>query len=506
MRRLTNLFPVALIFVSSFGGPAWSQTANAPIGIFESHGDVGSVLHPGSIDYDAAKRTYTISGSGENMWLAADAFQFVWKKMSGDVTLTADISFLAKTGNEHKKAVLMLRQSLDADSVYANVALHASGLTSLQFRDEKGAVTREVQSNLSAPKRLRIAKRGDYVYMSLAADGGEPKVAGGWLRIPLQGAFYVGIGVCSHDKDVVERAVFSNVELTQPASATGQPTLYSTLETVEIDSGDRRVAYLAPGRFEAPNWTRDGKAFLFNRDGHIQRLAIGSDKPVTIDTGIATRCNNDHGISPDGTQLAISDNSQGDHESQVYIVPIGGGTPRRITQKSPSYWHGWSPDGKTLAFVGQRNGDFDIYTIPAAGGEETRLTTAKGLDDGPEYSPDGKYIYFNSERTGHMQIWRMKPDGSAQEQVFSDEFNNWFPHISPDGKWMVFLTYGADVTGHPENKDVMLRLMSLDPKTTDKKIAVLAKLFGGQGTINVSSWSPDSKELSFVSYALVPEK
>jgi TolB protein len=473
--------------------------------MFEGHGDVGTVLHPGSVDYDAAKKTYTITGSGENMWLSADAFQFAWKEVSGDVTLTADISFLNKTGNEHKKAVLMLRQSLDADSVYADVALHASGLTSLQFRDEKGAVTHEVQSNLSAPKRLRIAKRGDYVYMSLS-DAGEPKTAGGWLRIPLQGSFYVGLGVCSHDKDVVETAVFSNVELTQTAPAeVGKAVLYSTLETVEIDSTDRRVAYLAPGRFEAPNWTRDGKAFLFNREGHIERLAVGSDKPVTIDTGLATRCNNDHGISPDSTQLAISDNSQGDHESQVYVVPITGGTPHRITQKSPSYWHGWSPDGKTLAFVGQRNGDFDIYTIPAVGGEETRLTTAKGLDDGPEYSPDGKYIYFNSERTGHMQIWRMKPDGSNQEQVFSDDLNNWFPHISPDGKWMVFLTYGADVTGHPENKDVTLRLMSLsDSNPSEKKITVLAKLFGGQGTINVPSWSPDSTQLAFVSYLLLP--
>jgi len=179
---------------------------------------------------------------------------------------------------------------------------------------------------------------------------------------------------------------------------------------------------------------------------------------------------------------------------------MGGGTPRRVTEKSPSYWHGWSPDGKTLAFVGQRNDEFDIYTIPAAGGQETRLTTAKGLDDGPEYSPDGKYIYFNSERTGHMQIWRMKPDGTEQEQVFSDDLNNWFPHISPDGQWMVFLTYAADVKGHPENKDVTLRLMSL----TDKKITVLAKLFGGQGTINVPSWSPDSKKMAFVSYMMVP--
>jgi TolB protein len=483
---------------------AWAKTASAPVGVFEGHGDVGTVLHTGSVDYDAAKKTYTISGSGENMWSTEDAFQFVWKKVSGDVTLTADISFLTTTGNEHKKAVLILRQSLDGDSVYADVALHASGLTSLQFRDEKGAVTREVQSNLSAPKRLRIAKRGDYVYMSLGAEG-EPQPSGGWLRIPLQGAFYVGLGVCSHDKDVIEKAVFSNIELTQPPPAeAAKPVLYSTLETVAIDSADRRVAYLAQGRFEAPNWTRDGKAFLFNRDGRIERLAIGGDKPAKIDTGFANRCNNDHGISPDGTQLAISDNSQGDRESQVYIVPIAGGWPLRMTQKSPSYWHGWSPDGKTLAFVGQRNGDFDIYAIPAAGGEETRLTTAKGLDDGPEYSPDGKYIYFNSERTGHMQIWRMKPDGSEQEQVFSDDLNNWFPHISPDGKWMVFLTYGADVKGHPENKDVMLRLMSLDSKATDKKITVLAKLFGGQGTINVPSWSPDSKQVAFVSYMLVP--
>ena len=507
MRSLRTFAMVAMVSCLAVVMGNRARAQSAPVGIFEGHRDVGTVLHSGSVDYDASQGNYTISGSGNNMWLTEDDYQFIWKKVSGDVTLTADISFLTKTGNEHKKAVLILRQSMDADSVYADVALHASGLTSLQFRDEKGAVTHEIQSNMSAPKRLRIAKRGDYVYMSLSAEGGDPKVAGGWLRIPLQGSFYVGLGVCSHDKDVVEKAIFSNVELTQPpATQAGKPILYSTLETVDIDSGDRRVAYIAPGRFEAPNWTHDGKAFLFNRDGHIERLVLGRDRPVTIDTGLANRCNNDHGISPDGTQLAISDNSQGDHESQVYIVPIAGGWPLRITQKSPSYWHGWSPDGKTLAFVGQRNGDFDIYAIPATGGEETRLTTAKGLDDGPEYSPDGKYIYFNSERTGHMQIWRMKPGGSEQEQVFSDDLNNWFPHISPDGKWMVFLTYGADVTGHPENKDVMLRLMSLDPKENDKKITVLAKLFGGQGTINVPSWSPDSTQLAFVSYMLVPEE
>ena len=490
---------------------SWAE-GNATVGIFDDHGDVGTVLHPGSVEYAAANKTYTITGSGENMWFTSDAFQFVWKKISGDATLTADISFLGTGGNEHRKAVLMFRQSLDADSIYVDIARHGNGMTALQFRSERGDTTHEIQSNISGPRRLRIVKRGDYVYMSLAGDDDVLHVAGGWLRVPLQGSFYVGIGVCSHNKDVSEKAVFSSVDLDTTSVPAGPPVLYSTLEKVAISSTDRQVVYISPGRFEAPNWTRDGQSFLFNRDGHIERLPLTGGKPEVLDTGFATRCNNDHGISPDGTQLAISDNSQDKHDSLVYLVPIGGGTPRRITQNSPSYWHGWSPDGKTLAFVGQRNGDFDIYALPADAGsasegsssrtEETRLTTAKGLDDGPEYSPDGKYIYFNSERTGHMQIWRMRPDGSEQEQVFSDDYNNWFPHISPDGKWMVFLTYDKSVIGHPENKDVLLRVMSL----SDKKIGILATLFGGQGTINVPSWSPDSKQVAFVSYQLVPEE
>jgi TolB protein len=291
------------------------------------------------------------------------------------------------------------------------------------------------------------------------------------------------------------------------SGSTGQPVPYSSLEDVAIDTTIRHVMYLAPNRFEAPNWSHDGSYLIFNRNGHLEKLPVAGGEPEIINTGFANKVNNDHGMSPDSTQLAISDNSQESksadgtvgHDSLVYLLPIAGGTPHRMTQTGPSYWHGWSPDGKTLAYVGQRNGEFDIYTVPATGGEETRLTTAKGLDDGPEYSPDGQYIYFNSERTGHMQIWRMHPDGGAQEQVFTDDYNNWFPHISPDGKWMVFLTYETNVTGHPENKDVMLRLMSLE----DKKITVLAKLFGGQGTINVPSWSPDSKSVAFVSYQMV---
>jgi hypothetical protein len=475
--------------------------AQAPVGIFESHEDVGTVLHPGSAEFDAATRSYTVSGSGENMWAAKDAFHYAWKKASGDLSLAADVSFPASGKAAHRKACLVIRQSLDEDSAYVDVALHGDGLTSLQFREAKGGATHEVQSNISAPKRMGIEKRGKYVLMYLGADGGQPSYSGAAERISFQDPFYVGIGVCAHDKDTTEKAVFTNVELVAPLPApTGQPVLYSTLETQSIASTDRRVVYVTASRIEAPNWLRDGSALVFNSGGRIFRIATVGGSPQPIDTGFAIRCNNDHGISPDGTTLAISDQSQGTRQSLIYTLPITGGTPRRVTDKGPSYWHGWSPDGKTLAFCGQRDGEFDIYTIPAEGGQETRLTSTKGLDDGPEFSPDAKSIYFNSVRTGTMQIWRMRADGSEQEPVTDDEFNNWFPHLSPDGRKMIFLSYDKDVTGHPPNKDVSVRIMAIDTK----KVDVLARFFGGQGSLNVPCWSPDGRRIALVTYQLVP--
>jgi len=471
------------------------------LGLFTNHGDVGTVLHPGSVKYDAAKGTYTISGSGNNMWFKEDDFQFVWKKVSGDVTLTADIAFKGTGGNPHRKAVLMIRQSLASDSVYADVARHGVGLTSLQWREKKGATTHEVQANINAPRRLRIEKRGDYFYMFLG-EGNDLKLAAGSPLIKLKAPFYVGLGVCSHNKDRVETAVFSKVDLKTPQpKPSAQTTLYSTLEQVAIESGDRREVYTTEGRIEAPNWTPDGKSLLFNRDGRIEKIAVEGGQPQMLDTGFATRCNNDHGISPDGQSLAISDSSQGGHGSLIYVLPLAGGTPRRVTKQGPSYFHGWSPDGKTIAFCGERGGKYDVYTIPAAGGKEVQLTKNAGHNDGPEYSPDGKYIYFNSNRTGLEQIWRMRPDGSRQERVTNDETNDWFPHFSPDGKWMVFLSYPKDVTGHPQNKNVELRIMQM----SDGTIKPLARLFGGQGTINVASWSPDSLHVAFVSYHLLPQ-
>ena len=428
------------------------------------------------------------------MWAKSDSFHYVWKQVDGDIALAADISFVGPSPEAHRKACLVIRQTLDADSVYADVALHGDGLASLQYRGTTGDVTREVQSAVAAPRRLRIEKIGDTFYMSLAGADGVLHPSGCSVRLPLHGPFYIGLGVCAHHADAFETAVFSNVEIGAPSASV--LAVRSSLETVTIASGDRRSVYHTNELIEAPNWTPDGRALYFNGGGRIYRLPLaGPAQPAPIDTGFAVRCNNDHGLSPDGSTLVISDQTKDGH-SRIYTLPAAGGAPKEITPQAPSYWHGWSPDGQTLAYCAQRDGKFGIFTIPFGGGQEKRLTISDGLDDGPDYSPDGQWIYFNSDRTGRMQIWRMHPDGTALEQVTKDEYNNWFAHPSPDGKWLVLLSYAPDVSGHPADKDVMLRLMPAG----GGDLTVLVKLFGGQGTINVPSWSPDSLKLAYVRY------
>ena len=495
--------PAAAVILASFLCVSFSAQAadlsESNLGIFSKQAEVGNAAKPGEAEFNSKTGEYTITGGGGNIWGTNDAFHFIWKQMSGDFTFTANIQFLGTNGNPHRKACLFARQSLAPGSTYADVAVHGVGLTSLQYRATENEATHEIRSEVSAPGRVRLEKRGDYFSIWVAAPGEELKLDGGYLRVPLQGDFYVGLGVCAHDNQAVSTAVFSDVELKSIPASTAKPALESTLETLNLSLADRAVVYHTHDHIEAPNWSRDGKLFYFNSGGRIYKLPVAGGAPQLLDTAPAVSCNNDHGISPDGTQFAVSDGSQGDKQSRIYILPIEGGAARQITPLGPSYWHGWSADGKTIAYCAQRNGEFDIYTMPTAGGEETRLTTAPGLDDGPDYSPDGKYIYFNSERTGIMQIWRMKPDGSDQEQITSDDYNNWFAHPSPDGKWIVFLSYDKSVKGHPANQDVTLRLMSL----ADKKIRVLTTLFGGQGTINVPSWSPDSSQVAFVSYQMV---
>jgi Tol biopolymer transport system component len=280
----------------------------------------------------------------------------------------------------------------------------------------------------------------------------------------------------------------------------------SYVQTLDIVTGKIDTVLSIKAHFEAPNWHPDGYLIL-NSYGKIHTLDLATKKLALLNTGFATKCNNDHGISPDGKWLVISHNDVNNpstkrYKSTIYILPIGGGEPRAVTTEVMSFWHGWSPDGKTLAYVADRNEEWDIYSIGIEGGKETRLTDGASLDDGPDYSPDGKYIYFNSYRSGHMHIWRMLADGSQKEQLTFDENSNWFAHPSPDNRWAVYLAYTSDEQqNHLFGKDVKLRLMNLETKAIRDLTPVF---YGGQGTINVPSWSPDSRKFAFVSYWVKP--
>jgi TolB protein len=400
--------------------------------------------------------------------------------------------------------VLMFRQTLDADGIYVDAAQHGSGMTALQFRRMRGATTMDIELNIASPRRVRLEKRGDRFTLFVSM-GNEPlHQVGASVKLDLIGPFYAGIGVCSHNKDVTETATFAHVELTPltPPSSPAQLELYSTLETIAIEDNFRRAMVVVSdrGHLEAPNWSRDGKTLVFDREGKMWTVPVEGGTATELNLGAAMRCTGSHGLSPDGKWLAVSCSMPDKPETRVYIVPAGGGEPRLVTENPASYFHSWSPDGKMIAFTRPSHGSGNIYSIAVEGGPETALTRGNGISDDPDYSPDGKFIYFNSDRSGSMQIWRMHADGSQPEQVTFDEYQNWTPHPSPDGKSILILSYEKDVAGHPANKDVALRI--LDP--ADGKLRVLATLVGGSGTDNVPNWAPDSRHVAFVSYQMLP--
>ena len=275
----------------------------------------------------------------------------------------------------------------------------------------------------------------------------------------------------------------------------------SSLEVYALEFDERQLIYSEDNHFEAPNWSRDGQFFIINQAGLLYKISLDGKVKSPIKTGELAKCNNDHGLSADGKLLAISNNDpleQGEYgTSRIYVMKMPDGNPELITSSWPSYWHGWSPDGKTIVYTAYRQGDFDIYKMDIQDKIEIRLTEAEGLDDGPDYSADGRYIYYNSMKSGSMEIWRMDSDGNNKVQLTDDNYSNWFPHPSPDNRNLVFLSYLEDQGDrHPPMKQVALRLLDLKEST----IRTLCTFTGGQGSINVPSWSPDGSKLAFVSY------
>ncbi len=492
---LTIFFCLLTIFTS----------AQNSTGIFEGTTDVGPVKHIGNTVYNAETGTYILSGAGANIWFKKDEFHFAYKRLNGDFILQTRAKLLGKGVDPHRKLGWMIRTGLDTDAAMVCATVHGDGLTAIQYRKKDGMNIEEVKSPVKMPDVIQIERRGRSFLLSVAKYG-DPF----WtVEVPdfdFPAEMLAGLFICSHNAEVVEKAEFDNVRIILPAPTDFVPYrnyIGSHLELMEITTGKRKIIYSVKNSIQAPNWTVDNKALIYDSEGLIYRYDLASNKPSVVPTDFVKNNNNDHVLSFDGKMLGLSSSSgEAAYGSLIYTVPVTGGVPKRITPVGPSYLHGWSPDGKWLIYTAGRNDAYNIYKIPSDGsGPEIRLTNKKSLDDGAEYSPDGKYIYFNSARTGSMELWRMYPDGSHKEQLTDDDFQNWFPHLSPDGKWIVFLSYLPEVapSDHPFYKHVYLRKMPAN----GGRAKVVAYLYGGQGSINVPSWSPDGLHIAFISNSVV---
>ncbi|MET0394724.1 MAG: hypothetical protein ABW019_16380 [Chitinophagaceae bacterium] len=481
-----------------------------PVGTFSHHADIGHPAVSGHAAYHTASQQYNLSAGGYNIWFKRDEFHYAYRRIKGDFILTAHVQLTGAGTDPHRKMGWMVRAGEQDDAAHIAAAVHGDGLTVLQWRPERGAAMR-VEDQLSSPeKNVQIVQleRAGHTFIMRTAHPGEPlQETGRTDRVDMPDEALAGLFLCSHNAGVREEGIAWNVRIEQTVPDTHNGyrdgELASRLELMNVADGKRTIIYEEAGRIEAPNWMPDGKRILFNKKGSIYTIPVAGGTPEKLNTGFANRNNNDHVISFDGKMLAISHHRDGmpGGGSTIYYLPLTGGEPTLVTDSTPSYLHGWDPSGKEVVYTAQRISKSPVYNIykkPVDGGPEVQLTFHKtGLADGPEYAPDGKFIYYNANQTGTMQLWRMQPDGSGQEQLTFDEYNNWFPHISPDGKWIAFLSFPStiDVGDHPFYKRVLLRLMPVSGGAP----RVIAYLYGGQGTINTPSWSPDSRYIAFVS-------
>lgn len=489
---------------AAFPGPEPASS----FGIFHAQSAIGTV--GGSARYDATRHVYTIVSSGANTWYHVDHFNYLWRRGSGDMALTAQISFPPRRythdPDPHRKGLLMFRQSLAPGSAYVDAALHGVGLTALQYRLERGADTPDIELTINAPQTLRLEKRGD-VFTLYVSQAGEPlHQVGASMRLHLKSPFYVGLGALSHDLHTTDVIEFSHVRLDplSPAPASGKRVLYSTLQTIEFTDQFRRAVVIrsVPAYMQSADWAPDGKSIVVYEDGNMERIPYltpdGGGPPQPVDVSGLLGCSGNFGLSPDGRLLGVSCSRVSGGLHQVYLLSAqGGGAPRQLTHgEQASYFHAWSPDGKTVAFTRGSASYADIFTVPAAGGPETRLTRDT-LNDGPVYSPDNQYIYFDSSRSGTTQIWRMRPDGSDPEQITDDDSLNSSPHISPDGNTLAFLS--QPLGAHGRLGPAAVRVMRLG----DGLIQRVVELSGDRGSFAMQPWG-NGKRFAFISYQELP--
>lgn len=490
------------------------RAAPVSLGIFQGTADVGrpSSFGPGSARYDPRTRTYEVTGGGANMWGSADHFRYLWLKASGDVAIEASVRFTdsqpdSGEAQPHRKAVLAVRQTLDSGAVYADAALHADGLTSLQWRDAPGAATHEVQSAVVGPTRLRIEKRGEYVSMYVA-QGTEPlRPSGGAAKLPLGATFYVGLGVTAHDATRIETATFSDVRVERLAPVSDTGGLISTIETISLRSKDRRVVAVVQQPVPAMSvwWYPDSSRMLYFREAFDQLERVQADLPgLPVSAGrIAVPQRVVEGLvscsectTPDtGRRWTLRDDASRskpelflthvEATSAAYRAGDAGTVPGMLAR--------WSADGSAYVFASVKD---DQIHLARARSREVVALTLRGHNANPVFSPDGRVVYFSSDRSGRWQLWRVNADGSGAEQLTRDDADNTHPYPSPDGRSIAFLTFDGAARARGPLRDARLRLLSL----ADGRIDELAKLLGGDSSLAAYPWSPDGQYLAFVSY------
>ena len=495
--------------------------AQQKTGIFSQSNDVGNPSRKGNVIYNKTDQSYIISGGGSASNANHEDFHFLHNKLTGDFILTADFAAEGSSNNVKKEYGWMIRSSLSNNSKQISACRDENGVMYLKWRKEINQEIKDPEHVIMFPKKhmqtIQLERKGNNYTMRVANFGEPLQQLGSVDLTELGDDIYAGLFSHTLNENETSSIKAWNVRIDKPVPYsyhpnpivqktlnTKEPVFSCRLETIDVFSGKRTILYEANHRFEAPNWMPDGRKLLFNDGGLLYKIPVSGGDLEKLNTGNVVKNNNDHGISFDGKMLAISSSraEQQLNSSAVWILPIEGGTPKLITKETPSYWHGWAPGNKEVVVVAQRNGSkvYNIYKVDVETGKEEDLTkNTSGHVDGCEYSPDGNYIYYNGNQSGTMQIWRMRPDGSNKEQLTFDEYNNWFPHISPDGKWISIISFPTDIdpNSHPSYKKVMLRIMP----TGGGSPRVIAHLYGGQGTINVNSWSPDSKKLAFVSNA-----
>lgn len=482
------------------------QDTPQTIGIFKSALDIGETMHSGTARYDSSNQTYRLTGSGFGVGESDDAFQYLWNSVQGDFILRAEIHHENRSESSKSDVVYgwSVRNTISSDSEMLTISVSPTKGTAVSTRMAKGADSSSYTiSGLSVD--IIHLERVQGKYTVRLGTFGEPLIIQDMPDINLRNEVLAGLFVHSENQDEVAEVTFRNVRFVKPFPENEQRYqryLGSRMEVLNVETGMRNVLFESEHSVQAPNWTVDAEKLIYNSNGYLYNYELSNGQITYLNTGFATSNNNDHVITFDGEQIAISHHVREDNnQSTIFIMPIeGSDNPIQVSKSGVghAYLHGISPDNQTVIFTGWRNNKYDIYAADVNTMEETQLTDTPFLDDGSEYSPDGKYIYFNSNRTGAMQLWRMKPDGSEQTQLtFDENFNDWFPHISPDGEWILFLSYGTDVASgdHPFYKHVTLRLMPV----SGGEPTIVAYLYGGQGTINVPSWSPDSRYVAFVS-------